>query len=144
MFNCLNGDCDEGVKTCCRECGKFETCGNSCNMNPESCGASVDVESTDLTVFQSKALAVMQSIVELDKQKKDLEVKDKKVRKQLADIMDQYGVKKFENDFLSIVYVEPTTKSTIDSTRLKKELPEIADRYKKISQVKGFVRIEVK
>ena len=58
--------------------------------------------------------------------------------------MDKYGVKKFENDILKITYVEPTTRETIDSKKLKAELPAVAAKYTKISQVKGSVRIEVK
>lgn len=98
----------------------------------------------ELALFQSKAIAVMQGIAELDRQKKMLEAQDKNLRQELQEAMDKYGVKKFENDILKITYVEPTTRTTIDSARLKKELPAVADKYSKTSQVKASVRIEVK
>lgn len=98
----------------------------------------------ELALFQSKAIAVMQGIAELDRQKKLLEAQDKTLRQELQEAMDKYGVKKFENDILKITYVEPTTRTTIDSARLKKELPAVAEKYSKISQVKGSVRIDVK
>ena len=66
------------------------------------------------------------------------------VRQELQEAMDKYGVKKFENDILKITYVEPTTRTSIDSARLKQELPAIAEKYTKVSQVKGSVRIDVK
>ena len=104
----------------------------------------VKCEGQELTLFQSKALAVMQNIAALDKQKKQLEAQDKVVRQELQKLMDEHGIKKFENEILAITYVEPTTRTTIDSARLKKELPAVAEKYSKISQVKSSVRIEVK
>ena len=89
-------------------------------------------------------MVIMQKIAELDLQKKQLEAQDKAVRQELQAAMDKYGVKKFENDILKITYVEPSTRTSIDSARLKKELPAVAEKYSKISQVKGSVRIEVK
>jgi predicted phage-related endonuclease len=101
-------------------------------------------ETTDLALFHNKAMVIMQNIANLDKQKKQLEAQDKVLRQDLQKAMDKYGVKKFENDILKITYVEPTTRTAIDSARLKKELPAIAEKYSKTSQVKGSVRIEVK
>ena len=99
---------------------------------------------TDVAVFQSKALVIMQTIAALDLQKKQLEAQDKEMRQQLQEAMDKYGVKKFENDILKITYVEPTTRTTIDSKKLKEELPAVAEKYTKRTLVKGSVRIEVK
>jgi predicted phage-related endonuclease len=121
-------------------------CKDRCDYAFETCGHAVkdETETTELTLFQSKAMAVMHEIAELDRQKKQLEAKDKAVRQELQEAMDKYGIKKFENDILKVTYVEPTTRTSIDSARLKKELPAIAEKYTKVSQVKGSVRIEVK
>ena len=143
LIKCGICDCvqDRG-NFCCCECN--EDCSDRCEMTPDTCGSSVTEETTDLTLFQNKAMAAMQKIAELDLQKKQLEAQDKAVRQELQEAMDKYGVKKFENDILKITYVEPTTRTSIDSARLKKELPAVAEKYSKISQVKGSVRIEVK
>jgi uncharacterized protein YpuA (DUF1002 family) len=98
----------------------------------------------ELVPFQSKAMAIMQKIVDLNIQKKQLEAQDKDVRQQLEKVMGEYGITSFENDLLKVTYVAPTTRTTIDSAKLKKELPAVAEKYTKISQVKGSVRIEVK
>ena len=95
-------------------------------------------------LFQSKAMAVMQEIADNDRLRKQLDAKDKAVRQELQEAMDKYGIKKFENDILKVTYVEPTTRSTIDSKKLKEELPAIAEKYTKTTVVKGSVRIEVK
>lgn len=144
MIRCKVGECKHGKgDICCHECSVVN-CADRCDANAEICDQSVTEESTDLVLFQSNALATMQKIAELDLQMKQLEAQDKVVRQQLQELMDKYGVKKFENDILKITYVEPTTRSTIDSKKLKEELPAVAEKYTKISQVKGSVRIEVK
>lgn len=143
MIKCKLDGCDRQI-VCCNECPDAKGCEDRCDLDPNVCGDSIFVETTDLTMFQSKAIAIMREIAELDRMKKQLEAKDKVVRQELQEAMDKYGIKKFENDILKITYVEPTTRTSIDSAKLKKELPAIAEKYTKVSQVKGSVRIEVK
>ena len=146
MIKCREATCDYGNgDICCNECAKVG-CDMRCDYNHPMCGLSFveETETTDLALFQSNAMVIMRKIAELDLQKKQLEAQDKAVRQELQAAMDKYGVKKFENDILKITYVEPTTRTSIDSARLKKELPAVAEKYSKISQVKGSVRIEVK
>ena len=52
--------------------------------------------------------------------------------------------KSFENDDIKMTYIAATERKSIDSTKLKKEHPEIAEAYQKISQVKATVKIEIK
>ena len=145
MIKCIGGGCIHGKgDICCYECPNMQSCEDCCSGHFETCGDAQCEESTDLTLFQSHAMTVMQRIADIDLQRKRLEAEDKAVRQELQEAMDKYGVKKFENDILKITYVEPTTRSTIDSTRLKKELPAVAEKYTKITRVKGSVRIEVK
>ncbi len=150
MIGCKDGGCKDHGTICCRVCPEVEYCdvaNCSCSKDPCNCGHSImdEPETTnELTLFQNKAMVVMRKIAELDIQKKQLEAQDKAVRQELQEAMDKYGIKKFENDILKVTYVEPTTRTSIDSARLKKELPAIAEKYTKTSQVKGSVRIEVK
>lgn len=145
MIECKNGECPRGECGCCCDCPSSVECDDHCGNIPETCGySSMKKETTDIVSFQSTAMVIMQKIADLDLQKKQLEAQDKMMRQELQEAMDKYGVKKFENDILKITYVEPTTRTSIDSARLKKELPAIAEKYSKISQVKGSVRIEVK
>jgi hypothetical protein len=69
-----------------------------------------------------------------------------KYRQQLYVLMTEQGVDSWEtlNKSLLITRVAPSTKPTIDSARLKADLPEIAEKYTKISNVKGYVRITVR
>lgn len=144
MVRCKEFDCKDYGDICCFNCVDRADCTSSCSEDPNKCGKSVTENPQELTLFQSKAIAIMQEIAELDRMKKQLEAKDKVVRQELQEAMDKYGIKKFENDILKVTYVEPTTRSTIDSKKLKEELPAIAEKYTKTTVVKGSVRIEVK
>ena len=76
--------------------------------------------------------------------KKEVEAQNEVLKAELLEAMKTQGIKSFENDALKITYIEPTTRETIDSKRLKEERPEIAEQYKKISKVKDSVRITLK
>lgn len=145
MMKCKDGNCEYGHgTTCCFVCDDRNTCKHKCDSDPKECGLCEQLETTDVVPFQSKAMAIMQKIVDLNIQKKQLEAQDKDVRQQLEKVMGEYRIKQFENDLLKITYMEPTTRTTIDSAKLKKDLPAVAEKYSKVSQVKGSVRIEVK
>ena len=144
MIRCKSSACAiKNDNVCCSEC-QIVNCEERCECDVNNCGSAILEETTSIALFQSNAMVIMQKIADLDLQKKQLEAQDKVVRQELQAAMDKYGVKKFENDILKITYVEPTTRTSIDSARLKKELPAVAEKYSKVSQVKGSVRIEVK
>ena len=94
--------------------------------------------------FEEKAITIMQSIANIASQKKALEEQDKSMREQLEAAMEQHGVKSFENDIIKITYVEPTTRTSVDSAKLKKKYPSVFEECSKTSEVKGSVRITVK
>ena len=43
-----------------------------------------------------------------------------------------------------ITKINPTTTKNVDSKKLKEELPEIYDKYTKVSNKKGYVKITVR
>jgi hypothetical protein len=80
----------------------------------------------------------------LDEQKKALENQQDKIKQQIMRAMEQSNIKSYENDYFKMTYVEANTRETIDSTRLKKEMPEIAGKFLKISNVSPSLRITLK
>ena len=58
--------------------------------------------------------------------------------------MEENGVKSIDNNLFKITYIDSYSKESIDTTRLKKEKPEIAAEYIKVSTVKPSVRITLK
>ena len=69
---------------------------------------------------------------------------DTEIRGNIKEAMEKYDVKKFENDNLAITYIAPTTRTGLDTGRLKEEQPTLYEEYKKVSPVKSSVRIKVK
>lgn len=143
MIKCKNS-CPVGkYDGCCVECPHGADCESKCELIPQECNDAV-FEGTDLEVFQDKARAVIQKIGLLVTQKAEIEAQEKTMREQLQQAMETYGVKKFDNDLIKITYVEPSTRTSIDSTKLKNQMPEIAAKFSKTSNVKAFVKIELK
>ena len=92
-----------------------------------------------------QSLMVMEThLKRLDEEKKKTEARAQELRAEIMAAMEQNGVKSFENESIKLTYVEPTTRTSIDSTKLKAEMPEIAEKYTKTSQVKASLRITLK
>ena len=153
MIKCKqSGGAECGKDICCFTCEQKDTCDCACSMLDElkgfeECEDAMEVtEETALELFNhnEKAVAIMKQIAELDRQKKALEEQDKQIRKQLTDVMSLYGVKNVDNDILKITYIAESTRTTIDSAKLKKDYPDIAEKYSKTSKVSATVRISVK
>lgn len=81
---------------------------------------------------------------DLDAQVKAVEAKKADILAKLQTAMETAGVKKYESDKLAITYVDATTKESVDTARLKKEMPDIARQYAKTSTVKAYVKVKVK
>ena len=134
---------DCGKDICCFHCQEKGDCPHSCLDIPKMCGAFVQ-EETELQVIQSAVPEAINIITEINIQKKKLDEQEKLMRQKLLEAMETYGIKKFENEHITFTYVAPTTKTTIDSTKLKKKYPDIAEECSKVSNVSASVRISVK
>lgn len=112
---------------CCYFCDKKDTCNDVCQDIAKVC--EEQVEETDLQVIESTVPDVLKAITDITVQKKKLE---------------EHGVKSFENAKVKFMYVAPTTRTTIDSKKLKADHPDIVEAYSKTSNVSASVRITVK
>jgi hypothetical protein len=111
-----------------------------CERNGEIYKAPLIVSETQL----AEVLELERVIKQIEEQKKQAEAKAAELRTALMSAMEQSGCTSFENDNIKITYVAATTRASVDSTRLKKDLPEIAQRYTKTSTVKPSLRITIK
>lgn len=132
-----------GKVCCCLECDEKDTCKDVCSELSPDCEDAF-TEETALATMQKEAGAVIEKIANLSVQKKQIEDQEKEMRKQLVAAMEKYGVKSLKNDLVEIVYVAPTTRTTIDSKALKNDLPDVAAKYSKTSNVSASVKITVK
>lgn len=101
-----------------------------------------------ITSEQGEALEAIrqleEKIVSLDKVLKDYKAQQEAQKSAVMEFMKAHNLSKWEvSDSLSFTYVEPTTRVSLDSTRLKKDLPEVWEQYKKETQVKESLRINI-
>lgn len=97
------------------------------------------------TDAQLAELAEVESLIKaIEEQKKAAEAQAVELRAAIMAAMEQNGCTSFENERIKITYVAPTTRTAIDSAKLKKELPQIAEQYTKTSNVKASLRITLK
>jgi regulator of replication initiation timing len=112
------------------------------------CERKGEIYKQDLTQIDNQAVAKLISlesyIKSIEEQKKAAEAQAVELRAALMEAMEKNGVQSFENERIKLTLVAPTTRTAIDSARLKKELPEIAEQYTKTSQVKASLRITLK
>lgn len=139
-------DCPKELTICCGTCEDRDTCKQCCDtakMGWKDC-CEAEVITDELVQFESAVPDTIKKITTLIQMKKELDEQEKQLKQKLVEAMEMYGVKSFENDQIKMTYVAPTTRSTIDSTRLKKDHPDIAEQYSKTSNVSASVRVTVK
>ena len=134
-----------GQNICCFCCDRKDSCEEVCGDADmaHDCPDAFDEEAA-LVTMKKDAAAVIKAIAALTIQKKKIEEQEKEMRAQLMKAMEQYGVKKFESDSVTFTYIALTVRNTIDSAKLKKEMPDVAAKYTKTSNVSASVKIEVK
>lgn len=108
---------------------------------------AVDFYSISLNEEKNE-IAVLANQVEKFEQQlagyKEIEAQYKQMKDKLYELMMQHKVKSFETDNYRITLVLPTTSTSIDSKKLKEEMPEVAKKYSKVSNRKGSVKITEK
>lgn len=65
------------------------------------------------------------------------------ITSKIKERMCEKQLKQVKIDKMSITYVAPTTRISIDSKKLKEECPELYEKYSKTSEVKDSIRIKI-
>ncbi|MBU5486994.1 hypothetical protein KQI77_02295 [Clostridium sp. MSJ-8] len=97
-----------------------------------------------LLVLPEENMPVIEQIQNLEIKAKEIKEKEEELKAILLKAMEDNNIKKWENDVLTISYIAPTIRNSIDSTKLKKDMPEVAEKYTKTSNVKSSIRIKLK
>lgn len=102
----------------------------------------------ELTVFEQKEVALIQRLVQFKKHKNELEVQEKQIKADLKKAMEDYGIKSFKNDQITITYVDESESKSIDLKKLATAEPEcflglLAD-YPKVTKKSAYVSFTVK
>lgn len=146
MIKCKNGGCPKGKEVCCFFCEERNVCKESCDSaalsDPAKCEEAI-IEGDAIEVFRCESALALRIIEEVELQKKELDEKQKEMREVAKEAMERSGITKFQNDVLTITYIKPTTRNSIDSKALKADFPDIAKRYTKTSDVAASIRIKL-
>ena len=146
MIKCKNKCPYEKYDGCCIGCADRETCDEVCEqaVNVDKCEDAIFDEESAMVEFGNQQLAVLQKIATVVNMKKQCEEQEKELKDQLKQAMEKYGVKKFESDILNITYVAESVATSIDSAKLKKLHPDIAEECSKVSKKSAYIKVEVK
>ena len=123
--------------------GTIPSVGKAYHFNAEGALKVVDIPLKPITEV-ARLIEVESLIKQIEEQKKAAEAQAQELRAAIMLAMEKNGVTSFENDRIKLTYVAPTKRTAIDSARLKKEMPEIAEKYTKTSNVKASLRITLK
>ena len=103
----------------------------------------------ELVKFENDKLEVSKDLIAEIKNfeaiKIQMELKEKELKESLLEAMKKYGITSWQTEDGSIkaTYRSPSKRTMIDSSRLKKELPDIAEEYSKTTEVKESVSLSI-
>lgn len=80
----------------------------------------------------------------LETEAKRIKAKADELKAAILAEMESKNIIKIDNDILTISYIASTDRETLDSKKLRAELPDIYDEYIEIKPVKASIRIKVK
>lgn len=99
--------------------------------------------------IKGSQLVAPEKVYELIEEQRKLEVLVKQNEARLNEFkealmaaMETHGIKKWENDALTVTYVPATLRTTVDTAKMKAE--GIYDQYTKESAVKASIRLKFK
>ena len=102
--------------------------------------AELEVSGTELAVIYEAEKIIERAKAEV----KEAEARKKEVYEAVMNAMKEKGIKTYETDTMRITLKDGYTKTTIDTTRLKKENPLVAKAYEKTSEVAESLVITLK
>lgn len=98
--------------------------------------------------FSDKYIATLQRYADLETTIKELEDTKKKVRAEIQEAMEFYGIRSFDNDILKLTLVAPSVSTTIDTSALRISDPDTYERliklYPKKTERKQSLRVTVR
>ena len=85
----------------------------------------------ELITFEKDNLMVLTHLAQIEKQFKEMESERRKLKSNIIDAMEKYGVSSFDNDIFSVSYKKPSKVTTFDKDSFKKDYPELYEKYLK-------------
>ena len=102
----------------------------------------------ELVKYENEKLVVAEEFTkeyaEFQKQVAKMDMKLKEVKEALKEAMEKHNLTGYEDEHIKVTYRRATQRATVDSKRLKEELPDVYIEYSKVSDVASSVSIEAK
>ena len=75
---------------------------------------------------------------------KEAEIFMKEIEQRVLSEMEQNGLKTLENGPIKVTYVAPYTREGVDAKKLQEVMPEIYERYKKVTNIGAGIKVTIK
>lgn len=102
----------------------------------------------ELSISQKNALSELQGITDsialIKLSLKEAEEKKKSVEKYILEQMELEGRKTLENGPVKVTYVAESIRESVDKAKLEADMPELYEKYKKVTIVAPSLRVTVK
>ncbi|MNW40409.1 hypothetical protein D3C74_175230 [compost metagenome] len=95
-------------------------------------------------ILSKQDVAVLTKLKSVEAKFKKLEADRDVLKSKLQELMERHDIKKFEDDHISITYIDATSREGFDSKKFKEDYPNVYPEYVKISPVKASVRFKLK
>ncbi|MDT2277883.1 hypothetical protein [Paenibacillus larvae] len=95
-------------------------------------------------ILPKKDVAVLNKLKNIESKFKKLEFDRNALKVQLMELMERHDIKKFEDDHISVTYIDATSRESFDSKKFQQDYPKIYFEYVKSSPVKPSVRFKLK
>lgn len=73
-----------------------------------------------------------------------LRATESELKKEIETEVKDSSVKTYDDDFIKVTVMEPYERKSVDTKKMQEENPELVEKYRKVSTVKGRVTIKVK
>lgn len=100
--------------------------------------------STDVMAVPQQFLALQEQLVAFEKQAKAYEAKKKEFLEGMRKVMLEHGIKKYDNDFLTLTIRADSVRETLDTKAVKEQAPEVYRQFVKTTTVRGGIVLKVK
>lgn len=93
---------------------------------------------------QQQAIAIQNTIIGLKEQLKIAEEQQKEVNEQLLKLMQENSVEQLQLENVTIIRKHESIQQRLDTKKLEKEMPDIANQFKKDVKVGEHIEIRIK
>lgn len=93
---------------------------------------------------QQQAIAIQNTIIGLKEQLKIAEEQQKEVNEQLLKLMQENNVEQLQLENVTIIRKHESIQQRLDTKKLEKEMPDIANQFKKDVKVGEHIEIRIK